>query len=272
MSLRSIATLAVAIFLGLVAVLLTRSYLGAKDGRQPAAVQGMTPVVVANAAVARGMPLKRELLKVVNFPSESVPPGSFKSLDELSPANAPPKIALRDIVANEPVITAKISGTGAANLSAQLAPGMRAVGMRSSDVSGVGGFVLPGDRVDVLLTRVVGKEKDQNIVQVLADNVLVLGVDQSADAEKPTVAKAVTVEVTPEQAQSISLGQAVGEVSLALRQTADQTPSARRVMTVAELGGVRPAPAPVARRARPANLELVRVTRGVDIIGYPVPR
>jgi pilus assembly protein CpaB len=270
MSPRTIASFAVAIFLGLIAVMLVRTYISGRNSTPTATAPGMTPVVVANAAVARGMPLKRDVLKVVNFPNDSVPPDSYRKLDDLAPANAPPKIVMREIVANEPIVAAKISATGTANLSAQLEPGMRAVSLRSSDVAGVGGFVLPGDRVDVLLTRVPGEKNDKShtIVQILADNVRVMGVDQSADADKPTVARAITVEVTPEQAQKISLAQAIGDVSFALRQANDQVPLSKRLTTAAELGGV---PAPQrARRAVPANI--VRVTRGTEIAGYAVPR
>jgi len=277
MSLRTIASFAVAVFLGLVAVVLVRSYVISQSSAQSGVKAGMTPVVVVSSQVARGQPLKPELVKIVNFPSESVPAGSFRTVEQLLPAGAPPKVALREMVANEPVVAAKVSGSGAsANLSGQLTPGMRAISMRSNDVAGVGGFVLPGDRVDILLTRTLKEgAKEQSLVQVLADNVRVLGVDQSADADKPIVTKSVTVEVTPEQAQAISLGQSLGEVSLALRQSTDEAPLAKRATTSAELGGARPSAAASPRtsvRRASADMAQVRVTRGVEVAGYPVPR
>ena len=131
-------------------------------------------------------------------------------------------------MANEPLLVGNVSGPGGKlNLSSTVAPGMRAVSLRSNDVAGVGGFVLPGDRVDILLTRATGSgEHTDTVTQILAENVRVLGVDQSDNdqADKPVVAKAITVEVTPEQAQSISLGQTVGTVSLTLRHVADDAP------------------------------------------------
>src|SRR6266550_948000 len=111
--------------------------------------------------------------------------------------------------------------------------------MPSTDVTGVGGFVLPGDRVDVLLTRTVsgGNDANNTVTQVLAENVRVLGVDQSAndEADKPVVSKAITVEVTPDQAHSIALGQSVGTVSLTLRRVADDAPLARKSTAVSDL-------------------------------------
>ena len=117
---------------------------------------------------------------------------------------------------------------------------MRAVSLASTDVSGVGGFVLPGDRVDIFLTRSVttADNKNTTVTQALAQNVRVLGVDQTSNeyASKPQVAKAVTVEVTPDQAQMILLGNSVGSVSLSLRQIADGAMLGRKVTTVADLG------------------------------------
>jgi pilus assembly protein CpaB len=144
---------------------------------------------------------------------------------------------------------------------------MRAVSVKSSDVAGVGGFALPGDRVDVLLTREIGTGQNKSsVLQVLADNVRVLGVDQSSDAEKPTVPRAVTVEVTAKEAQAIALAQAVGNVSLVLRQTRDTTTLERRAMTVADLG---PIGAPRPRRAVVrAQQPVIHVTRGVQVADY----
>jgi pilus assembly protein CpaB len=214
------------------------------------------------------------MLRVVNFPTVSVPTSSFRTVEQVIPAGAPPRVAMREFVANEPLVAAKLSGPGSkANLAGALTPGMRAVGVRVTDVAGVGGFVLPGDRVDVMVTREVGAGANvSSVVQVLAENSRVLGVDQSSEAEEPVVAKAVTLEVTPDQAQSISLAQAVGAVTLALRQAADGAPLSRRSMTVSDLGGVR-APGPVRRRAAAPRTQIaqVRVTRGVEISGYPMP-
>jgi len=273
MSLRTIATFAVAIFLGVLAVLLIRSVLDRPTGITTASA-GVTPVVVANGPITRGQTLQPAMLRVVNFPTVSVPTGSFRTVEQVIPAGgAPPRVAMREFVANEPLVAAKLSGPGSkANLAGVLTPGMRAVGVRVSDVAGVGGFVLPGDRVDVMVTRQVGSGTTASkVVQVLAENTRVLGVDQSSEADEPVVAKAVTLEVTPDQAQSISLAQAVGAVTLALRQSADGAPLARRGMTVADLGGVR-APGPVRRRVAPkVQSAQVRVTRGVEVSGYPVP-
>src|SRR5206468_5788170 len=156
-----------------------------------------------------GVTLEPPLLKVANYPLDSVPVGSFKTVAEVAGGPAGKRLALRSLALNEPVLANKVSGPGGKlNLSGVLTEGMRAVSFRSNDVAGVAGFVLPGDRVDILLTRSVGSgDQATTVTQVLAENIRVLGVDQSDndEADKPVVARAVTVEVTPAQAQTISL-------------------------------------------------------------------
>ncbi|MGA0604105.1 Flp pilus assembly protein CpaB [Caulobacter sp. KR2-114] len=293
MNLRTIATLAVAILLGLIAVGLVRGFLMKSDPNQSASGGKAGPgvfVVVATAPIARGAPVDPKFIKLVTYPADSVPDGAFHSITEASTGG---RIALRSFVPGEPILTPNVSGPGGKlTLSAAMTPGMRAVAIRASDTSAVGGFVLPGDRVDVLVTRTVGGGEEANTVtQVLAENVRVLGVDQSDNDEqnKPVVAKAITIEVTPDQAATLNLAQSVGTVSLTLRHVSDSAGLASKATTVADLGfaprrHAEPAPAGAAPAARPAgaagpvrptlrpNEVEVHVTRGVETNGYAVAR
>ena len=284
MNIRTIATLAVAIFLGIIAVIFVRGYVGSarKAAEAATAASAPTPVVVASMPIARGQILQPLQLKVTQYPSNSIPAGSFQTIAQLTGPAANARLALRALTPNEPILADKITAPGGKlTLSVALAPGMRAVSLRSNDIAGVGGFVLPGDRVDILLTRSVGGGEQANAVtQVLAENILVMGVDQSDndEADKPVVAKAITVEVTPEQAQTISLAQTVGAVSLSLRHVADDAPNMRKATTVAQLGyfaAPKASRAPVrgAGAARPRlarGMNEVRVTRGVEMASYAV--
>ena len=280
MNMRTVTTLAVALFLGLMAVLLVRGYL--QSGPKPTAPTpsgGSTvAVVVAATPMARGQALQPGGLKIVAYPASSVPAGSFRTVAQLVAGTAP-RIALRAMAADEPVLAEKVSTPGEKlTLSEALTPGLRAVSLRSNDIAGVGGFVLPGDRVDVLLTRTSGSgDQSSAVTQAVAENVLVLGVDQSdnAEANKPVVAKAITIEVTPDQAQAISLGESVGTLSLSLRHISDQAGLLRKATTVAQLGFTRPppsaaaAPRPPRRSALPYGIQ-VRVTRGVEMSNYTI--
>ncbi|MBI1684335.1 Flp pilus assembly protein CpaB [Caulobacter hibisci] len=294
MQTKTVISLGAAAVLGLGAVLAARVYMGAGREDAPAVKEaGSTPVVVASQPLARGFKLQAAVLKVARYPADAVPPGAFSTIPEAASGAGGARIALKDIAANEPILADRVSGAGGrSNLASSLGEGMRAVSLRANDVAGVGGFVLPGDRVDVMLTRSQdNNQPETSLTQVLAENVRVVGVDQSDDqsADKPVVVKAITIEVTPDQAQAITLAQAVGALSLALRQISDQAPLGRRTMTLADLQrGMGPtaiatpaapvrafAPRRPAMRPGPARLPNptsteVRVTRGVETTGYRV--
>jgi pilus assembly protein CpaB len=274
MPIRTIASLAVAVFLGLIAVALVRGILTSQRAAPSAGGPATTPVVVAALPLDHGAVLKPEMVKVVGYPKDAVPVGAFSSPDQLFGKNLPARTVERPVALNEPLLNSKLNGPASkATLSAAIAPGMRAVSVRSSDVAGVAGFVLPGDRVDVLMTRTMGTgDTATSMTQVLAENALVLGVDQTTDQEtdKPVVAKAVTVQVTPEQAQFISLGESVGQISLSLRQIADNGALTKKSTTVADLGGHSPAEKAKPKRVGPSNVVQVRVVRGVDTTPYSV--
>jgi len=277
MSIRTIATIAVSVLLGLIAVFLLQNYIRGQRAtdQSQAVLSGTTPVVVAAQPIARGVTLQPQLLKVVRFPQNAVPPGALTDVAQVSQGGA--RMALRPIAPNEPILADRVTTPGGKlNLSAMLTPGMRAVTFRSDDVAGVAGFVLPGDRVDVLLTRTVN---DAAVTQVLGQNVKILAVDQLSDeaANQPVVGRALTIEVTPQFAQTIRLAQSVGSVSLALRQISDEAPVMKTVATLRDLGFAGPAPkaTPVSygpRRRAAAPDESIRVTRGTTTTLYTVAR
>ena len=147
------------------------------------------------------------------------------------------RIALTAIEPNEPVLSSKITGPGQrATLSAMLRDGLKAVTVRVNDVDGVGGFVLPGDRVDVALTRQVDKANAST--EVVLQNVRVLAIDQIADerTDKPAVVKAVTLEVDVIGAQKLSLAASVGSLSLMLRKAGEANNEYTRRITLSDLG------------------------------------
>ena len=282
MPIRTILTLVVAALLGLAAVFLTRAYLGRQQAAEVKADvnAGTTTVVVASQPIGRGVALTPSVLKVAHFPREYVPVGSFRTVQEATAGGV--RRALRPISANEPILPDRVTGAGGrANLSATMTPGMRAVTFRSNEVSGVAGFVLPGDRVDVLLTRTIagaGGGQETTVTQVIANNIKVLGVDQEVNEslEKPTVANAITLEVTPEQGQALSLAQSLGTVALALRHISDELPAGRLITTSSDLGGYRARPAaappsgPVSGGGTARGGKTVKVTRGTETSTYSV--
>ncbi|MFP4002774.1 MAG: Flp pilus assembly protein CpaB [Alphaproteobacteria bacterium] len=179
----------------------------------------MGKVVVAKTKLRFGNELTPDNLKVVAWPADALPEGSFASVPNLF-EGASRRVALRTIEPNEPVTKLKVSGFGGkASLSNVITPGMRAVSIRVNELLGVAGFVLPGDRVDIMLTREDQEGSRAPMTHILLQDVRVLAVDQRIEgqAEGPNVVDTVTVEVTIEHVQKLILAQRVGTITLTLR-------------------------------------------------------
>lgn len=265
-------------FMGGVAVYLARDWLQRQvqpplvTAAPAAPATTMTTVVVARLPLHFGDEINRENLRVINWPADAVPEGTFQTLDELL-AGTERRVALRDIGVNELMLKTRVSGFGGrATLSAIIDKDMRAVTIRVNDILGVAGFVLPGDRVDVLFTRpedpaaAAGKHS-QPITDILLQNVKVLAVDQVADSQKdkPLLAKAVTLEVSTDDAQRLILAAQVGNLALTLRNTGNgQTAVADTITIGTLLSRSRPVPAGAAPASSPpAPSYSVRIVRGV---------
>ncbi len=176
---------------------------------------------------------------------------------------------LASIARNEPILRTKVTGPGQkATLSAVIQDGMRAVTVRVNDVEGVAGFILPGDHVDVLLTRQANENKAGGTNDVVIQNTRVLASDQLADdaADKPTVARAVTIEVDTIGAQKIALAASLGNLSLMLRRAGEQHMDATRRITTSDLTQTE-----VIQRVNDAKRTIkVSVTRGANKQDYNV--
>jgi pilus assembly protein CpaB len=244
-----------AVVFGLLAVFVAHIWLNNQASRRgPAVAAAEKPVPTRTVVVAKqplrfGTELNASMLQEIPWPANAVPTGAFSKIsDVLSPGR---RIVLAAIEPNEPVLALKITGPGQrATLSALVKPGMKAVTIRVNDVEGVGGFVLPGDHVDVVLTRQI--EKGQATTEVVLQNTRVLAVDQSADerSNKAAVAKSVTLEVSTIDAQKVWLASTVGSLSLLLRKAGETAETKTHKITLKDLesglfGGDAPATAKV---------------------------
>ena len=283
MKVRPVIVLALALFLALAAVYFARLWLSHQSGGTAEVKAPVVQVVAAATALKFGDKLAAENLRLVDWPAGTVPEGTFKSMDELLGPQS--RVALQSIQPNELILANKITGPGQrASLSAVISTGMRAMTIRVNDILGVAGFVLPGDRVDIMLTREV--VQNNPITDILLQNVKVLGIDQKSDQQSntPDVVKAVTIEVTTEQAQKITLAATVGKLSLALRdisnvELAPVKPVSIRDLGIAEaIGTVDPKPEdkkaekPVVKivRKKGNDLPSIGITRGTSRQEYKV--
>jgi pilus assembly protein CpaB len=228
-----------AVLFGLLAVFIAQAWLNSQAElrarsmdaqKKPLAVKTL---VVAAKPLRFGSELSSMSLREIPWPDDAIPAGAFSKIVDLIASGR--RVVLTPIEANEPILASKITGSGQrATLSAVLQDGMKAVTIRVNDVEGVAGFVLPGERVDVVLTR----QQDKNATaDVVLQNVRVLAVDQLADerSEKPSIAKAVTLEVEQTAAQKLALAATVGTLSLVLRKAGEVAADNTRRITLNDL-------------------------------------
>jgi pilus assembly protein CpaB len=258
-----------AVLFGLLAVFLAQIWLNNQaderlksiDAQRKAAPPARS-IVVASKPLRFGDELTSAALREMPWPDNALPAGAFGKIADLTSGK---RVVLMPLDTNEAVLASKITGPGQrATLSAMLSDGMKAVTIRVNDVEGVAGFVLPGDRVDILLTR--AGEKNNAVNDVVIQDVRVLAVDQLADqkADKPSVVKAVTIEVDPTEGQKVALAATVGTLSLLLRKAGDAAAGDTRRVTIRDL---MTAPA---QESHFVTVGVMRPSRG-ERVEYTVP-
>jgi len=194
-------------------------------------------VVVAKAELKFGQRLEKEHLKVISWPAEHMPEGSFKTIEELTGKNA--RRVVTALQPGEPLLIGKVTGmNGRGGLAGIIAEGMRAVTIPVNLVDGVGGFVEPGDRVDIVFTH-EDPDTDEASARIIMSNVKVLSVDQDAGqrSRKAHVAKSVTLETDAKGAQKLALARNIGKMSLLLRAAGDDQNIEGASMSSDELHG-----------------------------------
>ena len=262
--------IAFAVVFGVIAVFLAQSWLHNQAEMRARSMQvTQKPVlaqtiVVAAKSLRYGHQLTTESLREIPWPQGVLPQGAFAAIPDVLKDGT--RIVLTAIEPNEPVLSVKITGPGQrATLSSLVQPGFKAVTIRVNDVDGVGGFVLPGDRVDIALTRHVDKENAST--QVILQDVRVLAIDQVADerTSNPAVAKSVTLEVDTVGAQKLGLAGSIGSLSLMLRKAGESTAEKSARVTIKDLFNEY-----IPERGRGSSVTIT-VRRGAAQESYSVP-
>ncbi len=210
---------------------------------EPAPAQpefAMSTVLVATRTLRFGDKVDSSTVRATKWIAGTEPEGSFKTLEEFT-AGVDVRAALGPIEVDEPILSAKVTGPGQRpTLSALVQSNMRALTIAVDEVFGVAGFVLPGDRVDVVLTRSLSPgDASTSQADVLVQNVKVLAIDQQADQrlDAPSVSNVVTLEVDSEMAQKLALGGSIGRLSLALRAAGSAHHADSGSISLADLSG-----------------------------------
>jgi len=256
---KTVLPLLVAILLGLGAAVFAKNWMKSRIDAVEAEKRRGVQVVVAAKDIPFGDRITAENVKLVGWPRDSVPDGVFHD-----PAEVVGRVANQKLVAGEAILKARAAGqAGGSSLAALIEPNKRAVTVRVNDVIGVAGFLLPGNRVDVLASRSVDRGRSQT--RTLLQNLKVLAVDQTAstpDKDKPVVVRAVTLEVDPRQAEMLVQATEEGSVQMALRNPEEAEP-----IQTAAVEEEAPKPRvivirqPAAAPAPPAGVTVIRQTQ-----------
>jgi pilus assembly protein CpaB len=221
-----------AVAFGTVAAYIANHWIDQRMVSDTTETSNTRPVVVAAVAIPFGQQIDEAQVRVIQWPRDGVLEGSFESIDEVIN-----KVANQRIMPGEVVLESRIvDHSSGSTLSSIIAPNKRALTVRVNDVIGVAGFLLPGNHVDVIASHIHNRKNNTHTHTILR-NLKVLAVDQSAsaDKEKPVVVRAVTLEVTPKQAERLVQATEEGSVQLALRnpKDIDEPEPQRKVVKIA---------------------------------------
>ena len=263
-NMKALVMIGVSLLAGLLAVVAAARWVSQQ------AREGGNRVAVAVVDLQLGQQLNPETMKLVDWPQGSTPPGAFADLATLNG-----RVARTAIQRGEPILEAKLSPVGSrAGLSAVIGDGKRAMTVKVNEVVGVAGFALPGNYVDIMVSTQEegsqGGNRDRQISKIVLERILVLAVAQEAsrDESRPKVVNAVTLEVSPEEAEKLDLARSVGTLSLVLRNQIET----REVRTAGATNGsllavseARPEPKKTEKRpaTRPAG-NCITVLRGTQ--------
>lgn len=182
-------------------------------------------VIVAAENLPFGSILTRDRVREVNWPASDLPENIFADMADLfGGENTPSRHIIRQMDTNEPILRTKVTEFGEdAGLRSRLAPGMRAFAIKVDVASGVSGFLQPGDLIDIYWTG--GGRGDETITKIILSSVKLIAIDQTDDEDisRPTVAKTVTVEISPIDVAKLVQAQATGRLTLSLRGVDDTT-------------------------------------------------
>ena len=240
--------IAVALVMALAAVVLAAQWIAGQSAGNS------NKVAVALLDIGMGTRVTPELIHMVDWPVNSMPPGAIVDAKTLEG-----RITRTNILRGEPLMESKLAPAGTSGgLSAVVAAGKRAMTVRVNDVVGVAGFALPGNFVDILVNTQSDSggdtgAREQAISKIVLERILVLAIAQESnrDDTKPKVVNAVTLELTPDQVEKLDLARSVGTLSLVLRNQVDKKTVATSGITKSQLFGEQePAPVKVAAVAK----------------------
>ena len=272
------------LFLGLglagFAVYMAQGYIAEREAaldaerRKSADIVPTTDVFVMDTDIRYGQLLTKDDVRLVAFPQAAIPEGAFVEVEDLFPRDGELlRSALRTMEKSEVVLASKVTAPGEdAGVSSRLSLGMRAFAIRVDVSSGVSGFLRPGDRVDVYWSGTVPTASGgrQEVTKLIDSRVRLVAIDQSADEDRssPTVARTVTVEVTPRQVAALAQAQSTGHLTLSLVGAEDMIASEAVEIDQRQLLGLVEEQLVEVEEKKVCT---IRTRRGAEVIEIPIP-
>ena len=255
---RAIWMIAISLLLGLAAVVVAGKWVIDRTSIDASGV------IIASRDIDVGTRLTPDMLQLTDWPRASMPPGSFQDAKLLAS-----RVVKINLVRGEPLMESKLAPEGATGgLSGVITEGKRAITVKVNEVIGLAGLALPGNNVDILVNA--KDESDKPISKIVLERILVLAVGQDLgrDETKPKAVTAVTLEVTPEEAEKLDLARSIGTLSLVLRNQIDKSPGTTdgvRTQDLLKLSvATEIATIPIYRSKPAAPKQTVEIIRGIQ--------
>jgi pilus assembly protein CpaB len=249
-----------ALIFGVLAAISVSRYLSSAQ----AYTKNLSKVAVAKVQIPLGTKIVAEQVTVVQFPKESTPDGTFESPDKLVG-----RVAVVNIPAREPITEPRLAPEGtAAGLSAVIPEGYRAMTVKVDDAAGISGFIMPGAFVDVV---VVIDPREGSGMQDPISKIVLQNIDKPENQREANSVKAVTLQVTPEQAEKLALASNEGKLQLVMRNQIDQGDEQTKGVNKRELitGSDRAMPAPEPGSMKSEQPKDTRPVRRVRVPAEP---
>lgn len=247
----------------------TEAALQAAHAQSQASQDAHIPTVdiyVARRPIHYGEPIGLNDIRAVAWPTSAIPQGAFTDEALLIPDPSRPRVALRSMEQNEPLLAVKLSAPGAqAGIAAMLTPGMRAFTIRMDASSGISGTLRPSDNVDIYWS---GRGANGNVTRLLSSSVQIIALDENADQDRTFngIPRSVTVQASPETIAMLTQGQSTGRLTMSLVGLDDQTALSHFQVDQTNILGVE-REAPAVQR----QVCSVRTRRGNDVVMIEIP-
>jgi len=252
----------------------------AANAQAQAALAKVVPtkkVFVAQDKLKYGQKLTQDDVRAIDWPENAIPEGAFFELTELFPENTDElRVVLRAMEKDEAILAVKVTEPGEdTSLTSRLERGKRAFTIKVDVSSGVSGFLRPGDRVDVYWTgrvNVIGAAvNNSEVTKLIEAGVQLIAIDQSANGnvDEATIARTVTVSVSPQQVAALAQAQSTGKLSLSLVGAEDDTVASAIEVDQRSLLGI--ASEAVIQEAPKEKVCTIRTRRGAEVVELPIP-